>query len=109
MVAEDTPETCQCGPKGHCSSPPVYSLKVWLKELLLSFTYKHPYPNSLLICLIYVFLSYESHLLKRLFCLFVVCSGTQSSAGVRLHDSLPQISYGAYMMLAQPHTVLYPL
>lgn len=109
MVAEDTPETRQCGPKGHCSSLTVCALGVWLEELLLSFIYKHPYPNSLLLCLIYAFLSYESYLLKLLFCLFVVCSDTQSSAGVQLHDSLPQISYGAYMMLAQPHTVLYPL
>ena len=109
MVAEDTPETRQRGPTGHCSSLIVCSLGVWLEELLLSFIYKHPYPNSLLLCLIYAFLSYESHLLKLLFCLFVVCSGTQSPAGVRLHDSLPQISYGAYMMLTQPHTVLYPL
>lgn len=109
MVAEDMPETCQRGSTGHCSSLTVCSLGAWLEELLLSFIYKHPYPNSLLLCLIYAFLSYESHLLKLLFCLFVVCSGTQSPAGVRLHDSLLQISYGAYMMLAQPHTVLYPL
>lgn len=108
-MAEGTPETRQCGPKGHCSSLTVCSLRVWIEELLLSFIYKHPYPNSPLLCLIYARLSYESYLLKLLCCLFVVCSGTQSSAGVRLHDSLPQISYGAYMMLAQPHTVLYPL
>lgn len=101
------PETRQRGPKRHCFSVAVCSLRVWLEELLLLFTHKHP--NSLLLCLTYAFLSSESHLLKRLFYLFVVCSGTQSSAGVRLHDSLPQISYGAYMMLAQPHTVLYPL
>lgn len=43
--------------QGHCSSLTVCSLLVWLEELLLSFIYKHPYPNSLLLCLIYAFLS----------------------------------------------------
>lgn len=111
MVAEDMPETCQCGPKECCSSLALVAqaLRVWLKELLLSFIYKHPYPNSILLGLIYAFLPYESCLFKPLFCLFVVCSDTHSSAGVQLHDSLPQISYGAYMMLSQPHTGLYPL
>lgn len=108
MVAEDMPETCQCGPKGHCSSLVACALRVWL-ELLLSFLYKQPYPNSVLLGLIYATLPYESYLVKLLFCLFVVCSDTHSSAGIQLHDSLPQISYGAYMMLAQPHTGLYPL
>lgn len=107
MVAEDMPKTRQRGPKGHCSSVVACALRVWLEELLMSFIYKHPYPNSVL--LIYASLSYESYLVKLLFCLFVVCSDTHSSAGVQLHDSLPQISYGAYMMLAQPHTGLYPL
>ena len=111
MVAEDMPETCQCGPKECCSSLALVAqaLRVWLKELLLSFIYKHPYPNSILLGLIYAFLPYESCLFKPLFCLFVVCSDTHSSAGVQLHDSLPQISYGTYMMLSQPHTGLYPL
>lgn len=107
MVAEDMPETHQRGPKGHCSSGVACALRVWLEELLLSFICKHPYPNSVLF--IYASLPYESYLVKLLFCLFVVCSDTRSSAGVQLHDSLPQISYGAYMMLAQPHTGLYPL
>lgn len=47
-MAEDTPETCQCGPNGHCPFLTVGSVRVWLEELLLPFTYKHPYPNSLL-------------------------------------------------------------
>lgn len=47
MVAEDTAETRQCGPEGHCSSLTVCFLRVWLEELLLPFIYKHPYPNSL--------------------------------------------------------------
>lgn len=109
MVAEDMPETCRCVPKGHCSLLRACALRVWLEELLLSFIYKHPHPNSVLLGLIYAFLPYESYLVKPLFCLFVVCSDTHSSAGIQLHDSLPQISYGAYMMLAQPHTGLYPL